>query len=76
MFEIVRALGSTKNVVVGHDHVNNFVIDYCGVKLVYGLKTGAGCYWNPILNGGTVITIGENGVRGIHHEFVDVSELL
>ena len=76
VFEIIRDLGSTKHVIVGHDHVNNWMINYEGVKLIYGLKAGAGCYWNPILNGGTVLAIGDTGVRDVYHEFVDVSTLL
>ena len=45
-------------------------------KLIYSLKTGAGCYWNPILNGGTVIRISSDGVSDIHHHYVDVTSLL
>ena len=37
---------STDLVVAGHDHVNNFVIEYEGVTLAYSLKTGSGCYYN------------------------------
>ncbi len=76
VFPVVRDMGSTKYVVVGHDHVNNWIIDYEGVTLVYGLKIGCGCYWNPLLNGGTVLTVGDNGLCGVHHEFVDIAELL
>ena len=76
VFEIIRDLGSTKHVIVGHDHVNNWVIDYQGVKLIFSLKAGAGCYWTPVLNGGTVLTIGSNGAEGVTHEFVDVSALV
>lgn len=73
MFDLITALGSTKHILCGHDHVNNYVITYKGVKFIYGLKTGAGCYWNPILNGGTVLRIGENGVCDVKHHYVDVS---
>lgn len=76
VFPVVRDLGSTKCVIVGHDHINNWVIDYEGVKLVYSLKAGCGCYWNPMLNGGTVMTVGDDGIKGVHHEYVDVSDLL
>ena len=76
VFEVIRSLGSTKHILVGHDHDNNFIISYQGVKLAFSLKAGAGCYWTPVLNGGTVITVGENGVKGIHHEYVDVTDLL
>lgn len=76
MFDVICELGSTKHVISGHDHVNSFVIDYKGVKLIYGLKTGAGCYWKPELNGGTVLSVTENGVSGLWHSSVDVSALL
>lgn len=64
-----------KLVLCGHDHTNNFMINYRGIKLAYALKTGAGCYWQPVSNGGTVITIGSEGIKDIHHEFVNVDDL-
>ena len=76
MMDVIEALGHTKHMIVGHDHVNNFIIPWRGTKLIYSLKCGAGCYWNPILNGGTVFTVGTAGVESVRHEFVDVSELL
>ncbi|MBQ1954659.1 MAG: metallophosphoesterase, partial [Clostridia bacterium] len=76
MFDVICELGSTKHVVSGHDHVNSFVISYKGVKLIYGLKTGAGCYWKPELNGGTVFRVTEKGVSDVWHSYVDISELL
>jgi hypothetical protein len=71
MFDAVLELGSTKTLVAGHDHVNNTVIPYRGVTFVYSLKAGPGCYWEPTLNGGTVLRIGENGVKSVEHEYVD-----
>ena len=44
--------------------------------MIYALKIGAGCYWNPILNGGTVISVGERGVRDVKHEYVKVDHLI
>lgn len=75
-FEVIKALGSTKNCLMGHDHTSNFSISYHGVRFTYGLKTGIGCYWNPELNGGTVIKVSSNGVSEIYHEYVDRSEYL
>ena len=60
-FDRITALGSTKTVLAGHDHVNDFMIRYRGVRLIYALKTGAGCYWDPRLNGGTVLKISARG---------------
>lgn len=76
VFEAVKAAGTTTHVIVGHEHVNNFMIPYEGVKLIYALKTGAGCYWDPRLNGGTVIRISGEGIKSVVHEYVDVSDLV
>ena len=76
VMDVVTALGSTKHIIAGHDHINNTVITYRGVKLIYSLKCGAGCYWDPILNGGTVLSFNHDGAHEVRHEFVDVSALL
>lgn len=75
-FARICKLGSTKNIVCGHNHVNNWVVKYRGVRFIFGTKTGCGSYWEPEINGGTVLTINENGVTNVHHEYVDVSEFL
>jgi hypothetical protein len=71
MFGAILEGGLTKTLIAGHDHVNNTVIRHRGVAFVYSLKAGAGCYWEPSLNGGTVLRITENGVGEIRHEYVD-----
>ncbi|MBR5446020.1 MAG: metallophosphoesterase [Clostridia bacterium] len=68
---VIRELGSTHHIISGHDHVNNFVIPYEGVKFIYSLKAGAGCYWSPEMNGGTVLKITGSGVADVWHEYVD-----
>lgn len=75
-FEALTKKNKLDIVICGHDHTNNTIIDYKGVKLVYALKTGNGCYWNPNLNGGTVISIDDDGVATVHHEDVDSKKYL
>jgi len=70
VMDAVVEMGSTKHIVAGHDHVNNWMISYRGVRLLYSLKTGAGCYWNPYLNGGTVFRVTSEGVENVYHEYV------
>lgn len=64
----------TKNILVGHDHVNCFSVKYKGVRHTFSLKLGAGAYHDRRLNGGTVINIGDSGVATIKHESVDILE--
>ena len=75
MFSAIKSVGTTNHVIAGHDHVNNFMIRYEGVKLIFATKVGPGCYWEQALNGGTVLKINENGVYDATHEYVDVSML-
>lgn len=70
-FEVMKELGSTKNVVVGHDHVNCYSVLYDGIRLSYGLKTGDRCYADNDLNGGTVLTVSDGGVT-VEHKYVEV----
>ncbi len=72
VFEFIRKLDSTKTIICGHDHINNTIISYQGVRFVYGLKTGRGCYWHKDLNGGTVLRIGSEGVIDVYQEYVEV----
>ena len=76
VLEILKNSKIVHHVICGHDHVNNWKICYEGINLIYSLKTGAGCYWNPILNGGTVLKINKTGVYYVEDVFVDVSHLL
>ncbi|MBR4943452.1 MAG: hypothetical protein IKZ28_05410, partial [Clostridia bacterium] len=72
LFSTIKGEGLTKRVLAGHDHVNNWIIAYEGVKFIYALKTGSGCYWDSALNGGTVLKVNKNGVYEVYHEYVKV----
>lgn len=74
LFDVMKELGSTKNVIVGHDHVNTFSVMYEGIRLTYGLKTGDRCYFEPDLNGGTVLTLTDKGITNVEHKFVEVKD--
>lgn len=71
MFDAIKSLGSTKHVLAGHNHMNNFIINYDGICLAYTLKLGEGSYWDPHLNGGTLITVTSGGISDVHHEYVN-----
>lgn len=73
---LMSRLGNTKNVICGHDHMNNWAVKFKGVRLIFALKTGLGSYHELALNGGTVFEIDENGVKSVRHEYVDISKYL
>ena len=69
-FDLVLEKGSTKTLICGHDHENDFSIGYRGIRFVFALKTGAGYSWNPNLSGGTVVEIGSDSHASVRHRFV------
>jgi len=45
MFDAILEIGSTKAVVCGHDHINDYIVDYQGVKLMYSNSTSFNSYY-------------------------------
>lgn len=68
VFEVIK--DSTDCIISGHEHINNFVINYQGVRLCYTMKTGFGSYHDESMNGGTVLAIDNSGSVSIRHELV------
>ena len=76
VFDAVLEEGITDNIIAGHVHTDNFVIPYKGVRLAFALKTGNVHPFRKELNGGTVISIADDGRSEIKHEYVNVDHLL
>ena len=69
-FEEIKENGThTKHVLTGHDHYNNFSINYEGIQLTYAMKTGPGASYINELRGCTVIKVGSEGVSELYHEY-------
>jgi hypothetical protein len=69
-FEVIKTLGNTKSIIVGHDHLNNFIVNYQGVRFVYAQKS-SDKYSAPDELGGTIITISNDNVD-IYHKTLPV----
>lgn len=55
-FEVFKENGGT-HMFAGHDHNNNFISEYQGVKLCYFTKSSYNCYFSFKTLGGTVLTL-------------------
>ena len=66
----MKAVGTAKYFFCGHEHLNNFSIEYEGIRLTYCLKVGMASGANFKFSGGTEIRIGENGIKEIMHKTV------
>ncbi len=73
-FDLCLKLGSTKNMLCGHEHKNCFTIDYKGINLTYVLKTGYGCYWEHKTHGGTTLSVKSNSETQTEHHHINPDE--
>ena len=70
--DLCKELGSTKTIIAGHDHVNDFVVEYEGITLAYAVKTGFGCYYDPEMIGGTTVEINDKGEAKLTQHYYDI----
>lgn len=72
LFETMAELGSTQAVFCGHDHYNNFSIEYKGIRLTYGMSVDylayPGIYKEGSQRGCTVIEFSPDGSFDCHAE--------
>ena len=67
-FDIVKSTGTAKHIFCAHDHMNDFSIEYEGIRLTYLMKLGKASGCQPGFDGGSVISTGENGINRITHK--------
>ena len=65
-FDTIERLGSTDFIIAGHEHMNNFSINYHGVRLTYGMKTGDAAYHEDGIDGGTNIRFTKDDLEISH----------
>ncbi|WP_270090005.1 metallophosphoesterase family protein [Sphingobacterium sp. SYP-B4668] len=65
MFVAMATAGDVVGTFVGHDHVNDYLVDYLGVGLAYGCFSGSENTYVRGKNGARIIEIKE-GVRAFH----------
>lgn len=72
LFETMLELGSTKAIFCGHDHYNNFSIDYKGIRLTYGMSVDylayPGIYKLGSQRGCTIINFAPDGTFECNQE--------
>lgn len=66
-FAELLKLDSTKNIIAGHDHKNMLSLNYEGVNLNYGLKSGHGSYYSDEMMGASTLTIDSDGHATFAH---------
>lgn len=72
MFDKILEKGATTHVFVGHDHVNDYIVEYKGVTLGYGVKSSEQYYHDDDKVGGLIIDINADGSVSLTRKFVKV----
>jgi len=60
MFLSMREMRDVMGTFVGHDHKNDYIVDYYGIALAYGRFSGWKTTYTPEINGARVIVLKEN----------------
>lgn len=74
MFTKIKEKGHSGYVFVGHDHVNNYSVQYQGIRLSYGMKSSRQFYCDGDMIGGTVININTDKEVSIEHKYIDFAK--
>lgn len=62
IFAAMRIAGDVLGTFVGHDHVNNYIVNHHGIALAYGMFSGGKTTYTPKTNGSRIIVL-EQGAR-------------
>lgn len=65
MFAAAHDRGDVKIIVNGHDHINNAMIDYFGIKLSYAMTITSTEYHDKDMLGGRVVVIDQNNAEKV-----------
>ncbi|MBQ5953051.1 MAG: metallophosphoesterase [Firmicutes bacterium] len=67
LFAAVKEIDTTKNILCGHDHANDYSILYEGVRLTASSRVGIGGYYDVDCMGATMLTINSEGEVSVRH---------
>lgn len=59
MFLSMKKMRDVMGVFTGHDHVNDYIVDYYGIALAYGCFSGWKTTYTPEINGARIIELKE-----------------
>lgn len=59
MFIAMREMRDVMGIFTGHDHVNDYVVDYYGIALGYGRFSGWRTTYTPEMNGSRIVVLKE-----------------
>ena len=72
LLETIFELGDVKAIVTGHDHINDYMINYKGVKLISAPNLSDLTYFTPSLQGSRVLDLNASTITNVptHVEYL------
>ena len=74
LFDVICERGDIKAIINGHDHINDFMVNYKGVKLCYSSSFSTNTYNNVDMHGSRVFVIKESDPANIETYMSYVSD--
>ena len=74
-YKVIKEKGSTHGMYFGHDHINNYIINYDGIHFGYGIKATDRVYADDSMLGGRVIIVHDDNslsYEDIYHTYEEV----
>ena len=74
-YDEIKKMNSTHGMYFGHDHINNFIINYQGIHFGYGIKATDRVYSdNSLLGGRTIILHNDHSLdyEDYYHSYAEV----
>lgn len=71
IFDKILEKGATTHVFVGHDHINDYSVEYKGVTLSYGVKSSRQFYYDEDMIGGLVIRISPDAEVSLERKYLN-----
>ena len=75
LFEVIRNRGDIKAIINGHDHINDFMVNYCGIKMCYASTITTTTYYDEDMMGTRFFVLNEENPADIQTYMVYLSEL-
>ena len=74
-YQVIKDKHSTHGMYFGHDHINNYIINYDGIHFGYGIKATDRVYADDSMLGGRVIKLANDhslSYEDIYHKYEEV----
>lgn len=76
LFNALYSRGDIKAVVSGHDHKNNFMVEYGGIKLCYASTVSTNTYHDADIHGARVFVVNEDDPSNVETYISYVAETI